>query len=174
MNTLDATFTRKSTRAFKPIQISEDELDTVIRAGCAAPVGMGRYDSLHITVVQNGELLTEIFKEAEDSLFNTMGFRKNMDYGAKTLIVVSSAPAYREGMDAVNVGIVIENMVIAATSLGIDSVILGGPIAAISENGDLKRDMSIPQGFTPMLAVSLGYAVEDEPAKKHSISVNRV
>lgn len=174
MNTLDAIFSRKSTRAYKSEQISEEALETIIKAGCAAPIGMGRYDTLHITVVQNEEILTKIYKEAEESMFKLVGIRKNMDYGAKTMIVVSSMPAYREGMDAANVGIVIENMVIAATDLGIDSVILGGPMPAIEESGELKQLLGIPDGFTPILGVALGYAVEDEPAKVHTINVNRV
>lgn len=174
MNTLDAIFARKSTRAYKSEQISEEALETIIKAGCAAPIGMGRYDTLHITVVQSEELLTRIYKETEEAMFKLVGVRKNMDYGAKTMIIVSSMPAYRAGMDAAHAGIVIENIVIAATDLGIDSVILGGPMPAIEESEELKGLIGIPDGFTPILGVALGYATENEPAKVHTISVNRV
>lgn len=174
MNTLDAIFTRKSTRAYKNEQISEEDLQTIIKAGCAAPIGMARYDTLHITVVQNEDLLSKIFDEAEEVMFKAVGMRKNMNFGAKTMILVSSAPAYREGIEYAHAGFVIENMIIAATSLGIDSVVLGGPISAISESEELKNAMGIPEGFSPILAASFGYAKEDAPAKKHTISVNRV
>lgn len=174
MDTLNAIFSRKSTRAYNGEQISEENLQTIIKAGCASPVGMARYDTLHITVVQNDDLLKRVFDEAEEVMFSETGMRKNMNFGAKTMIVVSSMPAYREGMDYVNVGIVIENMVIAATSLGIDSVVLGGPMNAIAKSDELKEAIGIPEGFTPLLAASLGYAAEDAPAKTHTISVNRV
>lgn len=174
MNTLEAIFKRKSTRAYLPKQISEESLEKIIKAGCAAPIGMARYDTLHITVVQSDAMLTRIFNEAEEVLFKEIGIRKNMNFGAKTVIIVSSAPAYREGVEYAHAGFVIENMVIAATSLGIDSVVLGGPIAALSKNDSLKRDLEIPAGFEPLLAVAFGYGSDDAPVKEHVISVNRI
>ena len=83
-------------------------------------------------------------------------------------------PPHREGMDYANGGIVIENMVIAATDLGIDSCIMGAPIAALAEKADLSSLIEIPDGFTPVLGAVFGYATENEPGKKHTITVNRV
>ena len=50
MNTLEAIAKRKSTRSYKAEQISEQALEAIIKAGCAAPVALAKYDSLHITV----------------------------------------------------------------------------------------------------------------------------
>ncbi len=174
MNTLDAIFSRKSTRAYKNEQISEENLQIIIKAGCAAPIGMARYDTLHITVIQNDEVIAKIFDEAEEAMFKEIGVRKNMNFGAKTMIVISSMPAYREGVEYAHAGFVIENMIIAATSLGIDSVVLGGPISILAKSEELKNAIGIPEGFTPLLAVSLGYGVENAPAKNHVIEVNRI
>lgn len=174
MNALEAIFTRKSTRSYKNEQISEENLQTILKAGCASPIGMARYDTLHITVVQSEEILAKIFDEAEEVMFKAVGMRKNMNFGAKTMILVSSMPAYREGVNYAHAGIVIENMVIAATSLHIDSVVLGGPISAIAESEELRALLGIPEGFEPLLAASFGYATEDASAKEHTISVNRV
>lgn len=174
MNALEAILKRKSTRAYKSEQISEETLEKILKAACASPIGMARYDTLHITVVQNEDVLTRIFNEAEEALFKAIGIRKNMNFGAKTVILVSSAPAYREGVEYAHAGIVIENMVIAATSMKIDSVVLGGPIPAIENNDELKTELGIPEGFKPLLAVALGYGSEDTPVKEHTISINMV
>lgn len=174
MNTIDAIMKRKSTRNFKSEQISEDVLETVLKAGMAAPIALAAYDSLHITVVQDEQLIKKIFDEAQEMVFAAIGIRKSLDYGAKTLIVVSSKPAHRAGMDYANGGIVIENMVLAATGIGVDSCIMGAPIAALAENKKLSDRIGIPDGFKPVLGVVFGYAENDEPAKEHSISVNRV
>ena len=60
MNTLDTIFARKSTRAYVSAQISDESLEMILRAAFASPVAMARYDSLHITVVQNEELIKEL------------------------------------------------------------------------------------------------------------------
>ena len=174
MNTTEAITKRKSTRSFTSRQIPETALEGIIKAGCAAPIAMAAYDSLHITVVQNEALISRIFDEAQDAVFATIGVRKSLDYGAKTLIVVSSGPPHREGMDYANGGIVIENMVLAATDMGIDSCIMGAPIAALANNAKLAAEIGIPEGFTPVLGSVFGYAATDEPAKVHTISVNRI
>ncbi len=174
MNTLETIAKRKSTRAYKSEQIAEEALQTIIKAGCAAPIAMARYDTIHITVVQNEKLIKRIFDEAQDAVFATLGVRKSMDYGAKTLIVISSMPPHREGMDYANGGIVIENMVLAATDLGIASCIMGAPIAALAGNEELLKTISIPDGFKPVVGAVFGYEAEDTPAKEHMISVSRV
>ena len=174
MNTLEAIAKRKSTRAYKAEQIPEEALEKILKAGCAAPIAMAKYDTLHITVVQNEDLIARIFDEAADMIFATLGMKTSMNYGAKTLIVVSSLPPHRVGMEYANAGIIIENMVLAATDLGIDSVIMGAPIAALAANAELAQKISIPEGFKPLLGAVFGYAVEETPAKEHTITVNRI
>ena len=66
------------------------------------------------------------------------------------------------------------DMVIAATDLGIDTVILGGAPRIIVEDEALMKDLGIPAGMKPVLGICLGYATAEEPPKTHSITVNRV
>ena len=174
MNTFDVIFSRKSTRSFKAQQIPEEALEMILKAGSASPIAMARYDSIHITVVQSEEAITRIFNEAEEEALRSLGVRKNMNYGAKTIVVISSIPTHRAGMEYINSGIVVENMVLAATDLGIDSVILGSPIAALSKNSEVKNMICIPEGFTPIIGAAFGYATQDEQPKEHTISVNRI
>ncbi len=68
MNTLEAIAKRKSTRDYKPMQISEEELNAIIKAGCSAPIAMAKFDSLHITVIQNEEFLKIINDKSADAL----------------------------------------------------------------------------------------------------------
>ena len=103
------------------------------------------------------------------------GVKKNTDFGAKTMVLVSTAHTILSPqMEYANVGIVVENMVIAATDLGIDSVVLGGAPAIVAENDELIKSLGIPEGFKPVLGAVFGYATADDPAKVHTINVNRV
>lgn len=175
MNTLEAIAKRKSTRAYRPEKISEEILNEIIKAGCSAPVAMAQYESLHITIIQNEEMISRI-NEMTSAMFSIRtGVKKNTDFGARTMLLVSSKHTMLPPeMEYANVGIVVENMIIAATDLGVDSVVLGGAPAIISENEELVQELGIPNGFRPVLGAFLGYAVVDEPAKVHTISVNRV
>ena len=175
MNALEAIAKRKSTRAYKPEQISEESLAAILGAANAAPVAMAKYDSLHITVIQSAEMIGKINEMTAEMFAKRMGVKKNTDFGAKTMVLVSTVKAgLPPEMAYANVGIVVENMVIAATSLGIDSVILGGAPAIVSQNEALVKELGIPEGFTPVLGALFGYAQADEPAKEHKINVNRV
>ena len=172
MQTLEAIAKRKSTRSYQPKQIPEEDLQTILKAGFAAPVAMARYDSLHITVVQTQDLLDRINAAGEEAIAKLLGVRKSMDFGAKTLILVSSTKTHRPGMEYINVGIVMENMVLAATDLGIDTVILGAAPAAVAQDAALVKALGIPEGYQPILGAAFGYGTQDAPVKEHTISVN--
>lgn len=174
MQTLEAIAKRKSTRNYKPERISEAALETILKAGFAAPVAMAQYDSLHITVVEKQELLDKINTAAEELRFKMTGFHRNADFGAKTLILISSTPAHTKGLEYTNVGIVVENMVLAATDMGIDSVILGAAPIAVAQDAELVCALGIPEGYTPLLGAFFGYGAEETPVKEHTIAVNRV
>lgn len=174
MDTLKAIWTRKSTRNYKPEQIPEDVLETILKAGCAAPAAMARYDAMHITVVQKQELLDRINQITAEAIFKASGEWENTDFGAKTLLLVSSTPIHRVGTDHANVGIVVENMVLAATDLGVDSLILGAAPCAVAQDTELMKALKIPEGYTPLLGVFLGYGAEETPVREHTIAITRV
>ena len=174
MNTLEAIAKRTSVRAYKPQQITEEELQALLKAGFAAPVAMAQYETLHITVVQDPAMLKKVYDNATEHVLRTMNVQKNFDFGAPTLILVSSGKVLREGMQFTNSGCVIENMAIAATAMGIGSVVLAGAPFALQENAELQKQLGIPEGFVPVLGAAFGYGAEDVPPAEHTITVNRV
>ena len=75
---------RHSSRAYEATPVSDEALDTILAAGRAAPVGMGEYGTVHLTVVTGSEKMAELRKffmasESHDPL-----------YGAPAFIVVSA------------------------------------------------------------------------------------
>ena len=175
MNTLDAIRNRKSTRAYTAQTVPEEAIAAILEAGSAAPVAMAKYDTLHITVIESPDVIARINDMTAEMFAQKMGVKRNTDYGARTMLLVSSKAGMRPPeMEIANVGIVTENMILAATALGIDSVIIGGAPAIIAQDADFVRELGIPDGFRPVLGALLGYAVSDEPAKAHTIAVNRI
>jgi len=86
METLKAMKTRKSTRSYTG-SLSEADLQAVLIAGEAAPIGMGKYEEMHMTVIRDQELMNEINASAA-------AFFKNPEmvplYGAPCLILIST------------------------------------------------------------------------------------
>lgn len=174
METSKAILLRKSVREYKPEKISDEVLDTILQSGFKAPVASNKYDSLHITIIQNTELLKRIINATSDMVYKILNVRKNMDFGAKTLIIISSTPAVMPGIEYANAACILENMVLTATDQSVDSIIWGGAAAAIKEDEALKKSLGIPDGFTPILCASFGYAINDEIQKEHTIAWNRI
>lgn len=56
----------------------------------------------------------------------------------------------------------------------IDNIIWGGAAAAVAQNTELQKELEIPDGYKPLLCISLGYAKEPEISKKHEITINKV
>lgn len=175
METLKAIAKRKSTRAFSAEkQISKENLETILAAGCAAPVGMGDYESLHLTVIQSPEALAKINSTAQE----TLKMDREILYGAPTLVVVCASDKQKApNIQFANAACVVENMLLAATDAGIDCVYLWGAANLISANVELCREFGIPDGYKPVSCAALGYAVENNPAEKElkvTFSINRV
>ena len=174
METLEAITKRYSCRKFTSEPISEENLQTILQAGMAAPVGTGAYDSLHFTVIQNKTFLNEIGEAVSAMMEKILGRKMDKNFNEAALVVVSAKPGTMPGIEMANAGCVLENMLIAATSLGIDNIIHGGAAMAISQNADMLARLNLPEGFKPVLCASFGYPAEKENTKEHTITVNRI
>lgn len=173
MEFFETVKTRKSTREFTGAQISEADLNEILLAGNAAPIGMRKFESIHLTVVQNKELLDDMQTAAATAFGDAS--RKPI-YDAPTLIIVSSQEL-GNSIEYANVGCVMENMALAATALGLGNIYLWGITAFLSSQPDFLQKLQIPDGFKPISALAVGYAVEElKPEKpwKHIFTMNRV
>lgn len=173
METFEAIFSRISTRDFAPGIPAESDIDKIIAAGMAAPVGRGRYDSLHLTVITDKALLNEITSFAA----GTSGRPRSPFYGAPVLIVVSSLMPPSPSIEYSNVGTVIENMALAATDLGLANIYLWSFASPLREHPDTLAKLALPEGFVPVSGLAVGFSSQSLPAPsstRHNISVNRV
>lgn len=152
---------RFSNRKFLERQISNEDLNKILKAGMQAPVGRGRYEDMHITVIQDKNLLDEINKLADRSVF----------YNAPTLVIIS-AKDDGHGLDRENSACVAMNMLLAATDLGLASIYLNLVIGLI-KNSDVLNKLNLPLGFVPIVGVGLGYA-DGSHIIEHKIDVNYI
>ena len=112
--TLETIKNRRSCRAYKPEQITNEELDAVLEAGTYAASAMGR-QSAKIVVVQDAAARAQLTRMNAA----VMGRDTDPMYGAPTILVVL---ADAHAANAVPDGsLVMGNLMLAAASLGLGS-----------------------------------------------------
>ena len=159
MTAMDSIFSRRSIRSYTREMPSPEELDLILKAVYAAPVGMGRYDSLHVTVVSSREYLAALESEAGKQLG-----REDYHplYGAPVLLIFSSVfPGIpTDNSSYSNCAILSQNAALAAVSLGLGACHIWGAIRALNKAPDLLAALNLPEGFAPCCALALGKTQE--------------
>lgn len=152
METLKAIFTRQSVRSYAAEQISREDLEIILKAACAAPVANGKFEEVHLTVLQDQKLMDRITACAAKTTGNP---DLKPFYGAPTVILVSSFPG--KNLVYANAACMIENMAIAAADRGLGSVYLWGFIDSLCKDTELLKELQLPEGFAPISAIAVGH-----------------
>lgn len=165
MNAQDAILARKSVRAYKPEQITDEELKALVEAGLSGPGG----GPVHLTVLQNADIIQSINDITKNGMLSSGNdfavSRASLPgyepvYGAPTLFLLSAPDA--NGL--ANCACAAENILIAATSLGLGSCYLASIRGAFV--GDvtpaLLRDCGVPEGNAICCGVIAGYPDGDK------------
>ena len=151
---ITALVQRRSVRAYKPEQITDDELRTVLEAGTWAPTGMGRQDPW-IVAVQNPDLLQKI------SRMNAAVWGRDIDpfYGAPTYVLVFGSDPAVWANSVPDGSLVLGNMMNAAHAIGLGSCWINREreMFATPEGKALMQELGLPEGLIGIGALSLGY-----------------
>ncbi len=130
ISAMKAILTRCSCRAFTDVQVTDDEMRVLTAAALAAPSAMNA-QPWRVVVVQNKDLLNEMetdivayFEETNDTAMVERLKSRNMKvyYDAPTVMFFPIADTVYSKIDC---GIICENVALAATALGLSSVIIG-------------------------------------------------
>lgn len=171
MNTFENLYSRKSIRSYNGEAITEAELKEILKAAYAAPVGRAQYDSLQLTVISNQDYLNR-WKAQMAAATNNPDI--NPFYGASTVILVSSnvAPAPACNINYSNAAIIVQNMALAATELGVGACHIWGAIMPLIGNSELVKELNLPDGMVPCCAIALGHT--NEKYEVREIPENRI
>jgi len=151
---IDAISSRRSIRRYENKEIPKDVLDKILEAGRQSPSAANK-QPYRFVIVTNAEIKKEL-----PGLVSR--FLKN----APVVIVGCANPkALITGKWAtIDTAIALENMVIAAWSLGIGSCWIG-----VFNEQKAKKSLKIPQDWKIVALITLGYPAETpEPRKKKS------
>lgn len=68
-----------------------------------------------------------------------------------------------------NAGCAAENVTLAATALGLGSVLLAMPVRALRKEEALLDRFALPDNFQPVIAVAFGYEQADPISRRKSL-----
>ena len=178
--TLNLISSRRSHRAYDTTPLTDEQLNALLKAAVESPSAVNR-QPWHFTVVRNQELLDEwngavweqMMKrnpEQRSPRFQDKDF--HVFYHAPTVIVLSGMPD--QHYTPIDCGIAVENIALAAESMGLGSVILGMPRDAfMTDKADaLRKALKFPEGWDFVIAIAVGVPADTKEA--HPVKEDRI
>lgn len=157
---------RRSIRNYKPQPVEREKMDLILRCGINAPNGQNK-QSWEVRVVDSPELL-EAMKEAMAKGHPELNpeMVKGCFRGAPTMVFIARDKSY--DFSSYDCGLLAENMVLSAWSMGIGSICLGSPVRFLTDNAECLpylEKLGFSEGYELCLCVGFGYADEAPAAK---------
>jgi len=157
---------RRSVRKYLDRQVEHSKLEVIARCGVNAPNGMNQ-QPWAVRVVENKEWIdgvtAEFVKKNKDVAKRDANF-KNMFRNAPNVIVIATP----KGKGLIDAGLMGENMIIAAQSMGLGTCCLGGPVQFVKNDPAATKyleRLDIPEGYEIAYMIAVGYPDEAPAAK---------
>ncbi|MFC1874307.1 nitroreductase family protein [Chloroflexota bacterium] len=153
MEFLELAKNRYSVRAYKSIPVENDKLKQILEAARLAPTSSNRQPIQLIVIHTAGR------EEELRPIYDRDWFLK-----APVIICACATPTqdqtYDECRSYRNIGIVMDHLILAATSLGLGTCWIGAfdPIAT-------RKILGLPEEVQPIVFAAIGYS-DDEPRPK--------
>lgn len=155
MNTLDAIFNRKSIRKYTDQKISKEDIETILKAGMAGPSAVNARPWSFI-VVEDRETLNKM----ADGNGKAAQLLKEAPLGILVCGDIDRTYPLARDYWVIDGAIACQNMILAATELGIGSVWLG----TYPQDEKVKAQSAIfdlPESIIPHSIIAFGYAAQD-------------
>lgn len=160
---------RRSIRKYKQTPVGRDTMNVILECGINAPNGQNR-QSWEVRVVDSPALMDEI-KEAMAQGHPDMKPEAVMGCfrDAPVMVFIARDPSY--DFSAYDCGLLAENMMLSAWSLGVGSICLGSPVRFLTDNDACRpvlEKLGFSAGYELCLCVGFGYADEAPAAKQRN------
>lgn len=160
---------RRSIRKYKQTPVGRDTMNVILECGINAPNGQNR-QSWEVRVVDSPALMDEI-KEAMAQGHPDMEPKavKGCFRDAPVMVFIARDPSY--DFSAYDCGLLAENMMLSAWSLGVGSICLGSPVRFLTDNDACRpvlEKLGFSAGYELCLCVGFGYADEAPAAKQRN------
>ena len=163
---IETIMARRSIRKYKQVPVGRDTLDLIMKCGINAPNGQNK-QSWEVRIIDDPALMEElkaaIAKGHPDMPANAV---KGCFRDAPVMLFIARDPSYP--FSAYDCGLLSENIMLSAWSLGVGSICLGMPVRMMTDNEACKpyiEKLGFSEGYEFCLCIGLGYADEAPEAK---------
>jgi nitroreductase len=168
---IEAIMARRSIRQYKDTPVEKEKLQLIAECGVNAPNGMNA-QAWEVVIINSKEWIdgvNGIYKAANPAAAARPGF-KNMFVNAPAVIAVA---APNDTYNGVNAGLLGENIMLAAHSLGLGTCCLGGPLRFLQsspEAAPYMEKLGINPDYSILFLIAVGYPDEEPAAKPRDLS----
>lgn len=167
---------RRSVRAYKEQAVPRELLEQVVECGINAPNAMNA-QQWEVRVVESKAWIdkaTEAYKQSvkgtpAEKMVTEPSF-KNMFRNAPAVIFIGHKPSKYTAVDC---GLMAENMMLAAQSLGLGTVCMASPVMFLTQaaGAEFLSSLSFSEDYEPLICIGIGYADEAPAAKPRNKEV---
>lgn len=163
---VETIMTRRSVRQYKPQAVEREKMQTIVECGINAPNAMNK-QPWEVRVVDNADYIngvTELYKKANPQAAEDPTF-KNMFRNAPTVVFIGHDT--KSESSPFDCGLLAENMMISAWSMGIGSCCLGSPARFMKtpEAAEYLQKLGFSEGYELLYCIGFGYPDEAPAAK---------
>lgn len=163
---VETIMTRRSVRQYKPQAVEREKMQTIVKCGINAPNAMNK-QPWEVRVVDNADYIngvTELYKKANPKAAEDPAF-KNMFRNAPTVVFIGHDT--KSESSPFDCGLLAENMMISAWSMGIGSCCLGSPARFMKtpEAAEYLQKLGFSEGYELLYCIGFGYPDEAPAAK---------
>lgn len=163
---VETIMTRRSVRQYKPQAVEREKMQTIVECGINAPNAMNK-QPWEVRVVDNADYIngvTELYKKANPKAAEDPAF-KNMFRNAPTVVFIGHDTESESS--PFDCGLLAENMMISAWSMGIGSCCLGSPARFMKtpEAAEYLQKLGFSEGYELLYCIGFGYPDEAPAAK---------
>ncbi len=169
---LSSIMARRSIRKYLDKPVEHEKLEVIVKCGINAPSGVNRQPWI-VRVVEDQKLIadvTEVYKQENTEMVKRDKDFKNMFRNAPNIICICTSANGGGELDA---GLLGENIMLAAQSMGLGTCCLGGPVRFLLSNEKCKfflERLDIPADYKLNYIIAIGYPDEQPDAKPRDAS----
>ena len=171
---IETIMARRSIRHYTDQAVPRELLQQIAECGVNAPNAMNQ-QKWEVRIIDNPEYftgVTEVLSGTAPFLSPEGDPKFRNSFRNATAAIAVACPDDESGMCLINVGLLCENICLAAKSLGLGSIVMAGPVWMMNSTPDAKPfldKLNFSEGYKLRVIVGLGYPDEEPEARPRDL-----